>query len=72
MQKLPYLHHAHPQYIESLYRDYRNNPEAVDLSWRKFFEGYEMALSANGQAAPVSDHILKEFRVLNLIQAYRS
>lgn len=33
-------------FIEELYKTYRENPESVDVSWQKFFEGYEFALSA--------------------------
>ena len=74
MNTLSYLHHAHPQFIEALYQNYRKDPESVDIGWRKFFEGFEFALSAEGKPGEqaVPEHVQKEMRVLNLIQAYRS
>lgn len=74
MEKLSYIHNAHPDYINSLYQDYKKNPESVEIGWRKFFEGYDFALSSDGRTAGIEapQHIQKEIRVLNLIQAYRS
>lgn len=74
MDKFSYLLHAHPQFIEALYKNYKQNPDAVDISWRKFFEGYDFALTTDGRKpeAEASEHIQKEIRVLNLIQAYRT
>lgn len=74
MDKFSYLLHAHPQFIEALYKNYRQNPDSVDISWRKFFEGYDFALATDGRKleAEAPEHIQKEIRVLNLIQAYRS
>lgn len=39
-------------FIESLYSSFQENPESVDLSWRKFFEGYEFALASERGHAP--------------------
>ncbi len=75
MDKFSYLSNAHPEYIEALYKDYKQNPESVDAGWRKFFEGFELAQSQNGNgqlAAAISDDRRKEVNVLNLINAYRT
>lgn len=73
MEKYSFLHHAHPEYIESLYRQFKDDPQTVDESWRKFFEGYELALSGGGKEdGGAIEHIRKEIKVLNLIQAYRT
>lgn len=72
MEDLSYIYHAHPQYVESLYQDYLDNPESVEVGWRKFFEGFDFAVSSDGKPGRASEHILKEIKVLNLIQAYRS
>lgn len=74
MEKFSYVHNAHPRFIESLYQDYLKDPESVDIGWRKFFEGYEFGLSSDGKLPTVEtpEHIQKEIRILNLIQAYRS
>ena len=74
MEKHSYLANAHPAYIESLYKSYKENPASVDPSWQKFFEGFEFAASSNG--APTSPESglerRKEVNVLNLINAYRT
>lgn len=81
MKDFSYITHSHPAYIESLYNDFLNNPESVDPEYRKFFEGFDFALSnTNGHAAvptaapaaqaPASN-LEKEFAVYNLILAYR-
>ena len=74
MEKLPYIPNAHPEFIEAVYREYQKDPESVETGWRHFFEGYELALSTDGRAetGKAPEHVLKEFRVLDLIQAYRT
>ncbi len=75
MDKLSYLSNAHPEYIESLYNEYRQNPDAVDTGWQKFFEGFEFAQTmTNGKVAAKAIQVerRKEVNVLNLINAYRS
>ncbi len=75
MDKLSYLNNAHPDYIDSLYKDYQKDPESVDAGWRKFFEGFEFAQSqGNGKPAlqGLSPERRKEVNVLNLINAYRT
>ena len=65
-----YVANAEGQFIESLYQFYKQNPEAVDASWGKFFEGFEFAMNtANGAVS--DDHLLKELRVYSLIEGYR-
>src|SRR5215217_7731299 len=82
MKDFSYITHSHPAYIESLYHDFLQNPESVDPEYRKFFEGFDFALSngTNGHAvaaAPVETkavdtaQLSKEFAVYNLILAYR-
>jgi 2-oxoglutarate dehydrogenase E1 component len=82
MKDFSYITHSHPSYIEGLYKDYVQNPESVDPEFRKFFEGFDFAISQgtpNGQAvsAPpdgvqVAGNLTKEFSVYNLILAYRN
>lgn len=77
MDKLSYLSNAEPDYIDSLYQSYKEDPSSVDSSWQKFFEGFEFG--QNGQASvtdskesPISlEHAVKEIRVLNMINGYR-
>ncbi len=35
------------EFIESLYEEYRKDPQSVDESWQKFFEGYEFGLNSS-------------------------
>lgn len=62
---------AHPAYIESLYKDFRNNPDSIGKEWRSFFEGFDFAVGSyqeNGMDISIAP---KEFNVLSLIDAYR-
>ena len=81
MKDFSYITNSHPAYIENLYSDFVKDPESVDVDLRKFFEGFDFALtSSNGKSngssvAPVaiSDvQIDKEFAVYQLIQGYRN
>jgi 2-oxoglutarate dehydrogenase E1 component len=79
MKDFSYITHSHPAYIENLYKEYVQNPESVDPEYRKFFEGFDFAVSqaVDGQPAPAREggvdvaQLSKEFAVYNLIQAYR-
>ncbi|MEI6950287.1 2-oxoglutarate dehydrogenase E1 component [Paraflavisolibacter sp. H34] len=81
MKDFSYITHSHPAFIENLYRDFVQNPESVDPDYRKFFEGFDFAVSnelnGNAPAAPAAGasvdagQLAKEFSVFNLIQAYR-
>jgi 2-oxoglutarate dehydrogenase E1 component len=80
MKDFSYITHSHPAYIESLYQEYVQNPGSIDPEFRKFFEGFDFAISnSNGQkaAAPVSEgrpidgsRLAKEFAVYSLIETY--
>ena len=83
MKDFSYITHSHPAYIEGLYKDYVQNPESVDPEYRKFFEGFDFAvtntLNGNGQAVVAEStgkafdagQLIKEFAVYELIEAYR-
>ncbi len=76
MSDFSFIANAHPDYIENLYEQYRQDPEKIEESWSSFFKGYEYASdNGNGQSAESAgiplDQIGKELRVLALIKAYR-
>lgn len=74
MDKYSYISNADVGYLDQLYQNYRKDPGSVDLTWQKFFEGYEFSqqrYGANGQTADDSVSI-KETQVRNLIFMYRS
>ncbi len=67
-----YLGNIDSAAIETLYGQYLENPDAVDESWRKFFEGFEFARSSFSDEKGIIPVLLqKEFRVINLINGYR-
>ncbi len=72
MDALSYISSADTNYVEALYTDYKQNPEAVEVTWRNFFEGFEFALKRDGEGEVSSDQLTKELRVYKLIQSYRS
>jgi len=73
MDKFSFISNAEVGYIDQLYHNYRLNPESVDHTWQKFFEGYEFSGARGGSAIPASDGLnIKETQVRNLIFAYRS
>ena len=69
---ITYLSNAEVSYIDALYEDYRQDPDSVDFGWRKFFEGFELGQQRSGGEFTVSDDVLKEINVLNLIKGYRT
>ncbi len=81
MDKYSYISNAHSAVIDDLYQQYQANPESVDISWQKFFEGFDFYkgfagenghTSSNGQQGLDSTDQFGEIKVRNLIQGYRS
>ncbi len=77
MDQYSYIANAHASYIDDLYQSYKADSQSVDASWQKFFEGFDFSLQfnggSNGHGTPAdSEHVLKEARVFQLINAYRS
>ena len=88
MDRFSFLNAAHTAFFADLYEQYIENPDSVEPSWRSFFQGFDFAASdygsglfeavpqQNGVAAPdfsgVPEKIQKEFKVLNLIEGYRT
>jgi 2-oxoglutarate dehydrogenase E1 component len=74
MDKYSYISNADVGYIDELYKSYKENPENVDESWRKFFEGFEFSQQRYGDGGPSEEIIAgsKEIKVRNFIYAHRS
>ena len=78
MDKFSYISNADVAAIDNIYQQYLADTESVDFGWQKFFEGFEMGQQKfNGKSvgtgsAELSEDILKEINVLNLIKGYRS
>ena len=76
MDRFSFLGSVHADFIEEQYERYLKNPDGTEPSWRAFFQGYDFAKEVYSEedlvGAGVSDEVIKEFHVLNLIQGYRS
>ena len=76
MDRFSFLGSVHAAFIEEQYERYLKNPDGTEPSWRAFFQGYDFAKEVYSEedlvGAGVSEEVIKEFHVLNLIQGYRS
>lgn len=75
MDKFSYISNADVGYLDQLYQNYKKDPNSVDGTWQKFFEGYDFSQQqgGNGHAGGASDSVsIKETQVRNLIFQYRS
>ena len=72
MDELSYIGNADPSAIDYLYKEFKKDPESVDLGWKKFFEGFEFAYANYEESGDVPENFQKEFKVINLINGYRS
>lgn len=78
MDKFSYVGNGDVSAIENLYVQYKKDPASVDQSWQDFFKGFEFskadytsAGAAQDGGGVVSEHVKKEFAVINLINGYR-
>ena len=53
MKDFSFITNSHPAYIEGLYQDFVKDPEAVDPEFRRFFEGFDFAVT-QGRSAPLN------------------
>ena len=72
MDKYSFLGAAHSNMIEMMYNQYIQNPDSVDKGWRSFFQGFDFAKEVYSEEDEVPETFKKEFRVINLINAYRT
>ncbi|MEI7492001.1 MAG: 2-oxoglutarate dehydrogenase E1 component [Bacteroidota bacterium] len=71
MDQFSYLNTPDNAVIEELFEKFRKDPESVDESWQKFFEGFEFC-QKNYKAEEGEAFLYpNEFKVMNLIAAYR-
>ncbi|MBU2019504.1 MAG: 2-oxoglutarate dehydrogenase E1 component, partial [Bacteroidetes bacterium] len=71
MDKVSYVGNADVNAIDHLYSQYKKDPESVDIGWQKFFEGFDFAQTNYESTGEIPENVHKEFKVLNLINAYR-
>jgi 2-oxoglutarate dehydrogenase E1 component len=72
MDNISYVGNADVNAIDELYKSYKKDPSSVDEGWRKFFEGFEFAQTNYEDGGAIPENFQKEFKVLNLIEGYRS
>ena len=83
MKDFSYITNSSPAFIENLYRDFVNDPDSVDPDMKKFFEGFDFAITnvtANGNdktsvavaTTPVADKsVSADVDWMREISAYR-
>ena len=78
MNDYSYVFNAHPNFIESMYKKFQEDPSSIEEGWRSFFEGFEFAAKSNGNSngstatggsASINE---KEFGVQSIIHGFRS
>ncbi|WBX76979.1 2-oxoglutarate dehydrogenase E1 component [Tenacibaculum ovolyticum] len=77
MDKFSFLNAAHTGFISDLYEQYQKNPDAIEPSWRSFFQGYDLAnenysLTDEEVSVEIPEEVRKEFLVIDLINGYRT
>jgi 2-oxoglutarate dehydrogenase E1 component len=81
MKDFSYITSSDPQFIESLYQDFVKDPGSVDPELKKFFEGFDFAMSAGkttgngiiaGAAAGTGIDWMREVQAYRLILGYRN
>ncbi len=85
MKDFQYITNAHPSYIEGLYQDFVKDPNSVEPEMKKFFEGFDFALSSGHlavgglnstthQSPLTTDTVdwMSELRVYRMILGYRN
>jgi 2-oxoglutarate dehydrogenase E1 component len=79
MKDFSYITNSHPGYIESLYREFLQNPQTVDPDLVKFFQGFDFALISGAATATGTPTVAsaapgdwaKEWAVFQLIESFR-
>lgn len=72
MDKVSYVGNADVNAIDHLYKMYQQDPESVDIGWKKFFEGFDFAKTNYEDGGEIPENFQKEFKVINLINGYRT
>src|SRR5438477_5397839 len=60
MKDFSYITNASPAFIENMYQDFVKDPKNVDPEFRRFFEGFDFAVSniqprTNGKGATITE-----------------
>lgn len=72
MDKISYVGNADVGAIDYLYKMYQQDPESVDIGWKRFFEGFDFSKTNYDKDNEIPENFQKELKVLNLINGYRT
>jgi len=70
MDNFSFLGGMHTTMIEEMYQNFVKDPKSIDEQWSHFFQGYDFAKQVYSED-DIPLHFQKEFKVMNLIDAYR-
>lgn len=56
MDRFSFLNTIHAQLIDDLYEQYRKYPDALEPSWKTFFQGFDFALENYGDEGYISEN----------------
>ena len=56
MDRFSFLNAIHAQLIDDLYEQYRKYPDALEPSWKAFFQGFDFALENYGDEGYISEN----------------
>ena len=70
MDKFSFLGAMDSEMIEVMYEKYVQDPQSVQEEWGKFFQGFDFAKTLYPEEE-IPQLFQKEFKVINLIDAYR-
>ena len=76
MDKFSFLNSAHTSFFAEMYDQYLESPDSLEPSWKAFFQGFDFGLenaniTVEEKKFEVPENIRQEFKVVNLINAYR-
>ncbi len=70
MDKFSFLGAMHTTMIDEMYEKFTKDPKSIGAQWSHFFQGYDFAKEVYSEE-DVPQYFQKEFKVINLIDAYR-
>lgn len=71
MDKFTFVGNGDVNAVSALYEQFLEDPNQVDETWQQFFAGFDFAKANFDTEGDVPENVLKEFKVIELIDAYR-
>lgn len=72
MDKFSFIGNGDVNAFDELYEQYKKDPNSIDDSWQKFFQGFEFQKSDySSNSQEITENMHQEFKVLKLINDYR-